>query len=263
MQYTNSVAWVTGASAGIGEALAKELNSRGAKVIISARREEKLEDVKESAANPDDMYVLPLDLADIDSLKQKTEEALGVYGHIDYLFNNGGVSQRSMALDTDISVVEKIMKINFLGTVELTRHVAKDMVKRESGHIVVTSSVMGKFGTEMRSTYAASKHSLHGYFDCLRQELFPYDVHVTLCCPGYIHTKVSENALTADGSKYNVMSEGQRNGMKPEEFIQKFLRGVAKKKQEFYVGGSEVFAIYVKRLFPRLFYWIIRRMNTT
>ncbi|MBN2731323.1 MAG: SDR family oxidoreductase [Balneolaceae bacterium] len=264
MNFKNSVIWITGASSGIGEALTYALHERNARLIISSRRAEKLEEVKNKCAgNKDNIYVLPLDLADTESLTQKTEEALRVFGHIDYLFNNGGISQRSLAVETDIDVIRNIMEVNFFGTIALTKAVLPSMMEREKGHIVVTSSVMGKFGTRMRSTYAASKHALHGWFDSLRQEVAVQNIDVTLVCPGFIKTNVTVNALKGDGSKLGEMSKGQQNGMSPDACARKILAGIEKGKEEFYIGGKEVWAVWLKRLAPRLLNKVLRKSNVT
>lgn len=264
MSFKNKVVWITGASSGIGEALTYALHKRGARLIISSRREEQLQKVKNKCAqNAEHIYVLPLDLAQTEHLSQKTDEALSVFGHIDYLFNNGGVSQRSLAVETDMNVIRDIMEVNFFGTVALTKAVLPSMMERNSGHIVVTSSVMGKFGTRMRSTYAASKHALQGWFDCLRQEVGDHNIDITLVCPGFIKTNVTINALKGDGSKLGKMSQGQENGMSPEECARQILAGVEKQKNELYIGGREVWAVWLKRLAPGLLNRLLKNRGVT
>jgi len=264
MPFKDNVVWITGASSGIGEALAYELSRRGAKLVLSSRRREALEQVKQNCSgNPNYIFILPLDLSEFGQLPQKTYEVLSEFGRIDYLFNNGGISQRSYAVDTDFEVLRKVMDINFLGTARLTQAVLPAMLDQQSGHIVVTSSVMGKFGTRLRSSYAASKHALHGYFDSLRQEVHDHNVNVTLVCPGYIKTNVTLNALKGDGSQLGEMGHGQEEGMEPEAFVKKLLPAVEKGKQEVYIGGTEVMGIYLKRFVPRLFHWILRQVDVT
>jgi len=264
MPFENKVAWITGASSGIGEALAYALHDRGADVILSSRREGALNRVRDTMkGDPSGVHVIPLDLSQTDTLSQKAEQALSIYGRVDYLFNNGGMSQRSLAVETDMEVIRKIMEINFFGTVALTRSVLPSMIERETGHIVVTSSVIGKFGTRLRSSYAASKHALHGWFDSLRQEVYEHDINVTLVCPGYVKTRVTLNALQGDGSRHGQMGEGQEKGMEPEEFARKLLPKVAKGKQEVYIGGKEILAIYLKRFAPGLLNRLLRNVRVT
>lgn len=264
MSFQEKIIWITGASSGIGEALAYSLNKRGARLIISSRRNEALERVKENCTNDSaEVHVLPLDLEDTDSLQEKAETALGIHGGIDYLFNNGGISQRSNAVDTELPVLRRVMEINFFGTAALTKAVLPSMLERKSGHIVVTSSVMGKYGTRLRSSYAASKHALHGYFDCLRQEVADEGIDVTLVCPGFVRTDVTLNMLEGDGSKHGKMGKGQKQGMPPDEFAEKLLPKIAKGKKEIYIGGREILGVYLKRFAPGLLEFILRRSEVT
>jgi short-subunit dehydrogenase len=264
MGFKDHVIWITGASSGIGEALTYALHRRGARLIISSRREEALQRVKDRCGgNTDTISILPLDLAETDSLANKAEQARQITGRIDLLFNNGGISQRSLAVDTDMDVIRNVMEVNFFGTVALTKAVLPVMMDQQSGHIIVTSSVMGKLGTRLRSTYAASKHALHGWFDSLRQEVYDDHIDVTLVCPGFIKTEITLNAIKGDGSKLGKMSRGQQNGMPADKFAEKMLRGVAKGKQEIYIGGKEVWGVYLKRLAPRLLNNVLRNADVT
>jgi dehydrogenase/reductase SDR family protein 7B len=264
MAFSGKVAWITGASAGIGEAVAYALHQEGARLIISARREEKLQALKERCGNPDSIVILPLDLEEMDSLQDKARQAIVAFGQIDYMFHNGGISQRSLAAETDPEVVERVMTINFLGGVAINKVIIPHMLERGDGHFVITSSVTGKLGTRLRSAYAASKHALHGYYDSLRQEVHDEGIDVTLVCPGFIKTDVTVNALTGDGSKHNKMGEGQAHGMEPADFAQRLLRVVRNKKQEVYIGGfRERLGLFIRTLFPKLFYSIIRKIDVT
>ena len=264
MPFKNNVIWITGASSGIGEALTYALHKRGAKLILSSRRRKALEQVKENCSgDTSDIHILPLDLAETDTLNEKADDALKIYGHIDYLFNNGGISQRSLAINTDLDVIRRVMEINFFGSIALTKAVLPSMLNREKGHIVVTSSVMGKFGTRLRSTYAASKHALHGYFDCLRQEVSAQNIYVSLVCPGFIKTNVTKNALEGDGKKHDKMGEGQKKGMSADTFAEKLLPKIAKGKNEIYIGGKEIWGIYLKRWLPNLLNKLLLRSDVT
>ncbi|PAU94534.1 short chain dehydrogenase [Aliifodinibius salipaludis] len=263
MSFQDKIVWITGASSGIGEALAYELSNRGAKLILSSRRKEALTKVKENCQNPSDVHIITLDLSKTDQLPVKAKEALDIFGHIDYLFNNGGISQRSEAINTKLEVIRRVMEINFFGSVALTKAVLPSMTEHQSGHIVITSSVMGKFGTRLRSSYAASKHALHGYFDSLRQEVYDDDIKISIVCPGFIKTNVTKNALEADGSKHNKMGKGQKNGMPADEFADKLIPKILKEKEEIYIGGKEIWGVYLKRFFPRLFNKMLRNTDVT
>jgi len=264
MSFQNKVVWITGASSGIGEALTYALHRQGARLILSSRRQEALEKVKSNCGgNTSNIKIIPLNLADTGSLADKTRQALDVFGHVDYLFNNAGISQRSLAVETQDDVLRKVMEINFFGTVKLTKSLLPSMLERQSGHIVVTSSVMGKFGTRLRSSYASSKHALHGYFDCLRQEVADDNIEISLVCPGYIKTNVTKNMLEGDGTKHNKMGHGQDHGMEPDVFAKKLLPKVEAGKEEIYIGGTEIFGIYLQRFVPTLFHKILRKVEVT
>lgn len=263
MSFQDKVVWITGASSGIGEALTYALSERGAKLILSSRRKEVLEEVKANSSGDSEIHIVPLDLTETETLSQIADQTLDIYGHIDYLFNNGGISQRAKAVDMKMEVLRKVMEINFFGSVALTKKVLPSMIERKSGHIVVTSSVMGKFGTRLRSGYAASKHALHGYFDCLRQEVYEHGINISLVCPGFIKTDITKSMLQADGSKYGEMGKGQQHGMPVEKFVQKLLPKIAKGKEEIYIGGKEIAGVYLKRFAPTLLNKVLRRSEVT
>ncbi len=264
---TNKVIWVTGASSGIGEALTYELaRKKGVKLILSSRRKEELERVKGNCPQPIQVNVriLPLDLAQPDTLKLSVEAAIQFFGHVDILINNGGISQRSLAKDTQLTVDRQVMEVDYFGTVALTKYLLPHFIKRRSGHFVTVSSVMGIIGTPYRSGYAAAKHALHGFFDSLRAELWKESkwIYVTLICPGWIHTNVTLNALTGDGSKLNKMDKTTARGLPPKVCALKIIKAIQRKKEEVYIGGAkEVFAVYLKRFFPKFFSKAVRKMK--
>jgi short-subunit dehydrogenase len=249
--------WITGASSGIGEALAKAYTKRGDTVILSARNKEKLEALSKGLSGTS--YVFPLDLEQTDTLKAIAEDVIQAAGKIDILINNGGISQRGLALDTSLSTERRIMEIDFFGTVELTRYVAKHMIENGGGKIAVTSSLVGIISSPYRTAYSAAKHALHGYFDGLRAELHDRNVQVTLLCPGFIRTDVSVNALNESGEKLNQMDDAQAKGMSPDTLAGKIIRAIERGKEEAYFGGYEVLSIYLKRFVPGIFSKILLR----
>jgi dehydrogenase/reductase SDR family member 7B len=264
MSFEGKVIWITGASSGIGEYLAYAFHNEGARLILSSRRPGELGRVRENCnGDKSHIHILPLDLTDMESHTDVVEHAIELYGRVDMLLNNGGVSQRGLAHETNMDVIRQVMEINFFGTINLTRQLLPHMIEKKSGHIVVMSSVVGKFGTRLRSTYAASKHALHGWFDSLRQEISVHNIDVTLVCPGFVKTNVTLNALMADGTLLGEMGSGQMHGMTPETFSKKLLPKLAKKKKEIYIGGREVVAVYIKRFFPRVLDWILKRSKVT
>jgi short-subunit dehydrogenase len=258
----DKIVWITGASSGIGEALVYEFNKAGAKVILSSRRTEELERVQNSCINFETSTALvPLDLNDLESLEQKANQAKSIFGKIDILVNSGGISQRSKAVDTLLSIDYKLMTVNYFSAVALTKLLLPDMLANKSGHIVAISSLVGKFGTPYRSGYAASKHALHGFFDSLRAEVWQDGIEVTIATPGFIKTSISLNALTEKGEKSNVMDKGQANGMTASRCAKILLKSIQKGDEEVLIGGKETYAVYIKRFFPRWFSRIIRKVR--
>lgn len=262
-RFSNQVIWITGASSGIGEALVYALAKSGAKLILSARRMEELERVKSScpADAQGNIAILSLDLAQPTSLALITEAAINLFGHIDILINNGGISQRSLVKDTDLAVDRKIMEVNYFGTIALTKYLLPHFIERKSGHYVVISSLVGKFGTPYRSGYSASKHALHGFYDALRAELYYDNIKVTMICPGFIKTQVSINALTGTGETLNKMDDAQAKGMPAELCAQKIIKAMGRGKAEVYIGGKEKFGVFLKRFFPSIFNQVVRKAN--
>lgn len=249
-RFENQVVWITGASSGIGAALAEAFAREGAQLILSARRKEELEQVAAKCGGQ--ALVLPMDLAKTETLPSLTEEALKWKGRVDVVVHNGGISQRSTVNDTKLDVDRRVMEVNYFGAVALTKAVLPSMLAAKSGQFVVISSVMGKIGTPLRSAYAASKHALHGFFDCLRAEVADAGLTVTLICPGYIQTDVSKNALTGDGTPTNKTGDDIANGYPADLTAKQIVDAVAAKKSEVFVGrkGKEFLALMLKRFAP-------------
>lgn len=263
--FRNKKIWITGASSGIGEALAHALAAEGACLVLSARNERELNRVAAECMSlgAAAAKVQPLDLSDTHALAPIARRIENELGHIDILINNGGVSQRSRALNTGIEVDERLMRVNYLGTVALTKAVLPGMLKHQLGHIVTVTSLTGKFGSPLRSSYAASKHALHGFFDSLRAELADTPVRITLICPGFVRTNISINALTGDGAPQGAMDEATAKGMRPEVLARKILRAIRNQREELWVGGREVLGVHIKRFFPRLFSRLIAKAKVT
>jgi short-subunit dehydrogenase len=252
--------WITGASSGIGEALAYELARRGARLVLSARNASTLEPVRARCERPDVHEVVPLDLADQTSVMAAAAKVLAT-GAVDVMVHNGGISQRGLVKDTSLDVDRRIMETNYFGTVGLTKAVLPSFLDRSAGHFVVVSSLVGKIGSPLRSTYAASKHALHGFFDSLRAEVASSGVRVSIVCPGFVATNVSKNALRGDGSAHGVMDEATARGISPERCARAIARIIEKNRSEALVGGKEIAAVYAKRLVPKLFEKMLERAN--
>ena len=263
MNFKNKRVWITGASSGIGEALSYAFAEQGANLILSARNETELARVK---ANCDttEVLVVKMDIGDHKSVFETIEKVLGTVGKVDILINNAGVSQRDLAINTHFKVDKQLIDVNYLGTVAVTKAMLPSMILHQLGHIVTITSATGKFGSPLRSSYAASKHALHGFFDSLRAELINDNIKILLVCPGFIRTNISMNALVADGRKQGVMDEATNNGIEPNVLADKILRAIGSNKEELHVGGfKEMLAIQVKRFFPRLFSKMIAKMKVT
>lgn len=260
---SDKVVWLTGASSGIGEALAQELAKKGAKLILSARRKEELERVKnECGGDPANIQILPIDLADSFALPQKVKEAETFFGSVDILINNAGLSQRDTIINTSPEVDRKLMEVNYFGTIALSKNLLPSMIKKKSGHHVIITSAVGIISTPFRSAYGASKHALHGFYDVLRAEHHKDNIKVTLILPGYIKTNISFNALVGDGSKQNSMDPGQENGMSAEKCAELIVKSIEANKQEVYIGGlKEKFGIYLKRFWPKGASIAIRKLS--
>jgi dehydrogenase/reductase SDR family protein 7B len=257
--FSGKVVWITGASSGIGEALAYAFSAAGARVLLSSRRTEELERVKQACAHPEEARVLPMDLVDMASFGARVAEAIGSFGQVDIMVHNGGITQRSLVVETDLLVHRKVMELNYFSYVALTRALLPHFLERKAGHFVVMSSVMGKIGTPLRSAYAASKHALHGFFDCLRAEVSAMNVRVTTFTPGYIRTNISHNALTKDGTPLGTASENIEKGLPADKAAAQMLRSIERGAFEAYIGkggGEEWLALLVNRWAPS---FLIRR----
>ncbi len=257
------VVWITGASSGIGKAFAKKYALQGSDLILSSRRKDELEKVKDELASlspQSEFFILTLDLAQEADLEDKAKEAWKWKNRIDVLLNNGGISQRSLFLESDMSTLRTLMEVNFFGSLALTRYVLPNMVQQGSGHVLVTSSVAGKFGTKYRSGYAASKHAIQGAFDSIRQEMYEHNIAVSLICPGPIKTSITQNSLTGDGKAFGKMGDLHTQAMDADEMVHKIWKQVVARKEEIIVSGiKERFALLLKRLAPGFLNKILQR----
>jgi dehydrogenase/reductase SDR family protein 7B len=264
MSVHKKVIWITGASSGIGAALAIELSKRDCQLILSSRNEAGLVQTKSQCfGSKENIKIIPFDLGRIDKIVDIHNLAKQFFGSIDILINNAGISQRSLTIDTDLDVYTKIMNINFFGTVALTKAVLPEMIQRGSGQIVTITSLVGKFGTPLRSGYAASKHALHGFFDSLRSEVYTQGVEIILICPGFIQTDISIRALVGNGNHHGSMDLAQEKGMNPTVFSQKMIAAMEANKEEVCIGGIETLCVLVKRIFPSFFSMMIRNVDMT
>ncbi len=239
MHFQGKTAWVTGASSGIGKAVAGELVAQGAAVILSGRDVDRLNRVATEIGGK--ALILPFEATEFDALPGIVKQAEAWSGGVDLLINNAGVSQRSLALDTAFSVYKRLIDIDFLAPLCLTQLVLPEMVKRRSGQIAIVSSVAGKIGGPLRSGYCAAKHACIGYFDALRAEVeLAYGIDVSVIVPGYVRTGVAINALTGNGNRYNREDSNIESGMSANEAAAIILEGLAAKKREIVVADDQM-----------------------
>ncbi len=253
--FKEQVVWITGASSGIGEALALQFAKAGSKLVLSARRQAELERVRDRCmqAGSHDVLVLPLDVTDEAAMPVAVTQVNQRFGQIDMLINNAGLSQRSKCIDTDMAVYRTIFEVDVIGQIALTKAVLPGMLARGSGHIAVTSSVAGKVGGPHRTGYCAAKHAVMGFFDALRAEVLQDGIKITTITPGFIRTEVSDNALQGDGSRFNRTDSNIANGMDVDQCAAVIMQGFQRGKMEIAVGsGIEMHALWIKRFFPSL-----------
>lgn len=253
------IIWITGASSGIGKELCNQYSKKGHYLIISARNEQALNSVRNGLKNPEKIRVLPVDIGQHATAPNTVQRALEFWGSVDLLINNAGISQRSLISETDFSVYKRLIDINYLGTVALSKALLPHFIERQQGHFVVVSSLMGKFSSPYRSGYCGAKHALHGFFDALRMEHEKDNIDVTLVCPGFVQTNVAKNALTADGSNQNTDDNATKNGLPVPLFCKKMIAAVEAKKYEVYIAGKEKKGIFMKRFFPKLLHKLVLR----
>ena len=261
MKFHNKVVWITGASSGIGEALAYAFASEGALLVLSARREEELQRVAKACGNA---YVLPFDMLSLSEHADRVQDVIQTYGRIDYLVLNAGVSQRSFVKDTEFDVYRRLFEVNFFSIVSLTQAVLPVFTAQQSGVFVPIASVAGRISTPRRAAYGATKHALIGFFDSVRAEVFNDGIRVTTILPGYIKTNISLHAMNEKGEAYGKMDPNQAKGLDPNFTAQKILQAILAKKNEFFVGGFlEGFGLFMKRFFPSIVPFMLRKIKNT
>lgn len=238
MTFAGQAAWITGASSGIGAALAKALASQGARLVLSGRNREALDAV---AAECDECLILPFETTDMAAIAPAVEQAWQWSGGIDLLVNNAGISQRSLAVETAYEVYERIVAVDLLAPIALTQAVLPRMLQRGSGRIAMISSIAGKVGVPMRTAYCAAKFGIAGYADALRAEVGHLGLQIHNIYPGSVATDVSRNALTADGSKRGVSDKVIDNGIDPVDAVNRMIAAMLRGEREIIVAeGAEL-----------------------
>ncbi|MEQ1495608.1 MAG: SDR family NAD(P)-dependent oxidoreductase [Novosphingobium sp.] len=233
MSFAGQAVWITGASSGIGAAMARALARQGARLVLSGRNESALAAV---AANCGEALVLPFETTDTAAIAPAVEQAWNWSGGIDLLVNNAGISQRSLAQDTDYAVYERVIGVDLLAPIALTQALLPRLIARGSGRIAMISSVAGKVGVPMRTAYCAAKFGIAGYADALRAEVAHHGIQVHNIYPGSIRTEVSRNALTADGTRRGVSDKVIDNGIEPDVAVAQMIDEMLAGQREIIVA---------------------------
>ncbi|MDO6708936.1 SDR family oxidoreductase [Photobacterium sp. 1_MG-2023] len=261
MTFQNKTVWITGASSGIGQALAKQFAAQGANVILTARRKDRLETILGGLA-PGKHRVVPLDLAQPERLLQDLPSILDEIGRVDILINNAGISQRSLFLENEFKVYRQLMEVNYFGLVAMTKAVLPRMIEAGGGSVVSISSVAGKVGSKLRTGYSGSKYAVVGFMDCLRAEVSEYGIHCLTICPGSVRTAIAHHSLNGQGVAQNKPEPSIENGMDPDEAAKQMLKAIAARKDEVVIGqGISGWAPTIKRFFPQLFNLMTAKMS--
>lgn len=238
MKLANRIIWITGASSGVGEGMARVFHREGAELILSARRTDELQRVQSTCTGgPRPVHVVPFDVTDQAARERAAGQVLERFPRLDVLVNNAGIGQRSALLDTRPEVERRIMEVDYFAPVALTRLVLPAMIRQGGGHLVVTSSVAGKHAVPHHSSYCAAKHALHGYFDTLRVEHLDDHIDVTLLVIAGIRSHVFRHALRGDGTEYGQSSWDDSGGMSAEACAERVVdEGLVGRQHELVIG---------------------------
>lgn len=263
MKMNKGKIWITGASSGIGEAIAMQLAMEGNALILSGRREAALQEVARRCIEigAQSAEILAFDLANKQDYKPLVKDLWNSKGPIASIYHCGGVSQRSLVSEGDASLDEHIMQVNYFSAAGISKAILPLMKSNGGGQFIVISSLTGKFGFPYRSAYAASKHALHGFFESLYLEEWQHNIELTIACPGRVKTNISKNALTAGGGQHGQMDQGQEKGISAEVCASRIISASKKRKREVIIGKADVLMVYFKRYLPALFYAIAKRID--
>ncbi|MCU0441317.1 MAG: SDR family NAD(P)-dependent oxidoreductase [Bacteroidia bacterium] len=258
----NKTILITGASSGIGKALALQWAQPNYTLLLAARNKQNLEDVKRECENKGAVvHLFQADLASMEQVDLLATQIKQLCPHLDILVNNAGISQRSQAEETAEKVDRSIMELNFFSPVRLTKNLWPLLTKSTHANIVNISSVTGTFGFPQRSAYAASKHAMEGFFESWMLENKAPNIHFTIVAPGRILTNISYNALKSDGTKHELLDEGQAKGIKAEVCAAKIVSAVAKNKRKVYIVQQELILLFLYRYFPSAFVLLVKKLG--
>ena len=262
MQFSGKIIWITGATSGIGKAVAIEISKEKAHLILSGRNEKALEEIGiVCKKNGSTVTTVPFDLGDQKSIESAWDMVKTTGLKIDALYNFGGISQRALASETPLFVDRKLFEVNYFGTIALTKLVLAQMIENGGGHLAATSSLVGKFGFPYRSAYSASKHALHGFFESVLAENKSNNILVSMIIPGFINTNISVNAINKEGKAHGKLDSNQAKGMSAETCARIVCKALKKEKREILVGKKDKVMVHIRRFLPRLYYYMASRVK--
>ena len=254
--FKDKVVIVTGASSGIGEAIAHEFARNGSKVVLAARSADKLtEIIKELNAEKLTATFVRTDITKEGDCRKLIESTVELYGTIDILVNNAGVSMRALFLETELKVLHQLMNVNFWGTVYCTKYALPYLIERK-GSLIGVSSVAGFHGLPGRTGYSASKFAMHGFLETIRIENLKKGLHVMIIAPGFTTTAIRKHALLADGSEQGESPRDEHKLMPPEYVAKWVLKGIRKKKRNKLLTWDGRLTALFQRILPGLVDWI-------
>ena len=263
MKKQEKVIWITGASSGIGEACAYLFAKENAKLILTALEADLLAAVQKKCISlGGKCEIIPYDLSDIEGIPLLVDKALQLFGRVDIMYNNAGISQRAKAGETLFDVDKKIMDVNFFAPVRITKLLLPQMIENGGGTFVTTTSISGRFGFPLRSAYCSSKHALYGFFETVHAEYYEQNIRCVQVCPGRVKTNISFYALENDGKQHGKMDAGQAGGISVEKAAKKIVKAIHKQKPEVLIGGKELLMVYFKRFFPALNRKLVRSIKS-
>ncbi len=259
----SKVVVITGASSGIGEAMAKLYAQMGAKVVLGARSEEKLKQLTEQIISAGGQATYSVtDVTVAEECKRLIDKAVDTFGGIDVLICNAGISMRAIFDDVDLSVLHRLMDVNFWGTVYCSKY-ALPYLQQSKGSLVGISSVAGLHGLPGRTGYSASKYAMTGLLETIRIENLKKGLHVMVACPGFTASNVRFSALVADGSQQGSTPREEGKMMTAEQVARIVARGIAKRKRLCLMEAEGRATHFVKKFAPslldKIFYWVMSK----